>query len=342
MPHEFPTPLGTVGEVKRSLSIKKVGINKLQQAREAHPEYAAPFNSPEFLETLAAGYKGELTVLNWDSGLIPLVIPPKKLGLLGSANRNSIRYVGVIHDEASEIPQALSVLSHRLALMGILDYRSSFAPAVQVDTSKLGKNAVATDNTTCVLPLDNLNSEGVSSTADKRMKEKARSAIKNGLEIRTATETDVTRHLPRLLAQAYERNGSVTSMPDALPQALWNRHHKDSSVHMSAAYKDGEPVGVLVALTDTESAYSAWYTRTYDERFKNIPVLEALIAQMSKEAQEKGLKKYDLGGGTPGIIEFKKRMGASPIPYAHIDITHSAGRIVRKTRDTLRQLKTRA
>jgi hypothetical protein len=58
------------------------------------------------------------------------------------------------------------------------------------------------------------------------------------------------------------------------------------------------------------------------ELTQGLNVNGVLIADQARYAREIHCNEYDLGGGTEGIIEFKRRMGARKETFANVTADH--------------------
>jgi hypothetical protein len=82
-------------------------------------------------------------------------------------------------------------------------------------------------------------------------------------------------------------------------------------------------VGLAIGVEHNRKMYSFIIARDNEhEASKNLNVNGALIADMARCAKESGCGEYDLGGGTEGIIEFKRQMGGRREPYASVTVEH--------------------
>lgn len=314
----------------------------IEQALKDNPAYNTPFINPNFLSTVANGFGSQLVTLPFETnrfkGVLPLIPLRKRLGI-GSANNLPIRYVGPIVNDPAAIPEAVEYLQDRLARKGILEAHYTFPPGIDFDPSNVADpHTEVQDRATCIMPLNNLSKEGVPIQADARMKEKIRKGFRM-LEISEATEKEITDELPTLLKGAYERNGESSPYPNHLFEVFWREFNDDPNTTMLSARRDGKTIGTLVAINDGSSAYSSWYSRSYDEAHRNLPILETLVAKMAQNAQQRGLTSYDLGGGTDGIIEFKRRMGASTGTYKYVHTVHPTARIIRGLQSKINTLR---
>ncbi|HVZ12229.1 MAG TPA: GNAT family N-acetyltransferase [Patescibacteria group bacterium] len=315
-------------------SLRSATVAEYEVARDAHPEYSTGFNDPNFLKTVARAEGGSFEVFKWNTfeskGILPAIVVRNHKA--GTVNNVPIRYIGPIVDDPKTLPTTLKYLGSALATKLIYFNRASFTPALnELDLPQFTEKGFQTyDFTTCVLPLDDLSPEGLPMTTKPDLRRKIRQAKNAGLMVEDATEEDIKVTLPRLMKYAYNRSGEEVPYAAKLPSELWNSMHDKPNVRMVAARMGSETMAVLVALADKDTIYSMWYARSYDNPdLDNFVILESTIGHVAHEAAAAGITKYDLGGGTAGIVNFKQRIGAEVQNFPVINYTHPFGQKVK-------------
>jgi hypothetical protein len=168
---------------------------------------------------------------------------------------------------------------------------------------------------------------GIPLGANRRMKERLRQTWRHGVVVRDSWSSDVVDAMPRLLESTYVRNKGVSPYPTDFGNLLWNRHGDDPAFTMKTAHigSASNVVGMAIGITHNHRMYSFIIAKdNEDEASKNLNVNGVLITEMARRAKEIGCTHYDLGGGTPGIIDFKRRMGSRTAPYANVTTAHPA------------------
>jgi len=306
-----------VNEACMALQICRVpGAAAWEACRAARPG-ATIFHRWDWLATLAPAldkhflplgfYRGDALV-----GLAPLLI--KRLGPYKNANWAPFPYLGPLVP-AALWPHALRALDDYQRRNGIGLMQFGLAPDADVDRTALRAAGYALHaDTTMVLPLAGRGEEDLRAGMTSHGRKNLKRAERGGVEVRAATELDITRELPALTEEVFAPQQQAPPYPPAAARVFWDRYHDDPEVRMATAYCAGEPAAISITIGDGRRAYfwqgAAW------RRFRNLNPNAAVYWDGILWARARGYAELDMvGTPDPGIAYYKSTFGAIETPY---------------------------
>jgi Acetyltransferase (GNAT) domain len=326
----LPTGPATTANRTSGLSVEQVPFDYVDRAFQLYPQFTTPFSRPDILETISRVFGRPIVTLGIKNqtgleGVAPLLI--RKKGPFKIAQRLPVRYIGIITEAENVLDELISV-TKTLREKGVVIAYYSFPPQVKLDVQKLRcAGFEAEHETTYLLPLKGGTADEVLQVAQPRMRSSVRQALRK-LDISDATREETENRLCPMLEATYNRKERVgPPYPPDMGSTLWNRHRNGSGVdptlHIRTARlkTTGEAVGMMVAITHPSTGQTYSWAIAREPGFDNLQVSGALIADMGAIAAREGSKEFDLGGGTEGIKEFKRRLGGEPAEYTDIRVS---------------------
>lgn len=190
-----------------------------------------------------------------------------------------------------------------------------FAPHAAISAADLPAQDYSTRmDATMIVPLAGRSEAQVWAGLEGRGRGSVRKAQKEGVRVEQATEWEITRELPAILREVFQRRGQPAPYDEAALQALWAQYHDDPCAHLVTAHYAGEAAAVLISLRDRERAYPCIGGGRFRRRQINPNAL--LYWDAICWARASGCAAIDMvGNPDDGIATFKAAFGSVTTPY---------------------------
>lgn len=177
---------------------------------------------------------------------------------------------------------------------------------------------IASDNYVCWRVALAAGEERVWSEVQKPVQRQVRKSRKLGVSIRFAQQREEMDIYHRLHVGTRSGKHGMPAQPRAFFRGLWDRFAEDGTLQVLFAEHEGRAIAgmVLFAYGDTvRYAYGASEDKTLHLAPNNLLMWESITWAISK-----GYQFFDMGRtaqDNPGLMEFKRKWGASatPLPY---------------------------
>jgi hypothetical protein len=331
------TRVATTAERAIPLRVEPITRADAWNFYRSHPAMTAVYDRPDFVD-LVAEMTGRqvlrLGVFGADGLEAVAQLGLHRRGPLVSSEQTEFRS-GLMSRSAVLLPAEVGVLRNELGRRRIALASFSVTPQISEEVPSL--DGPFHPVPTCVLGLD-------SETPDRIRRKEVRQALRGGLRFEGASADQVGKDLPRLLRQAHARSGShLSTLPDGFYAAFWDLFHDDEDALCTVALLEGEVVGVTVAMRQGTTLYGLYGVRDYAlPAVRNVEVSGALLADEAKGAYAMGCTRFDLAGGTPGIVAFKRECGAELASYYDVHLRHPVLGVAQQAWRRARTLRRRA
>jgi hypothetical protein len=271
------------------------------------------FHKHAFLSTIADGLGLTLDLRaavadGTPVGAVPLVL--KRLGPLTTVNWLPFPYVGPL------VPP--TALASTLTALRRYQRRRRCVRAqhILLDEQPTGFDGYACSvDRTFTIPLTGRSDDDLLSSMNVDRRRVVRRAMRNGMQIRSATQGEVTDLLPRLFAVTFEQQNLPAPYGGDCFRLVWERlaGHPDVLCH-TAVTQDGEPVAIDIAFAGGRSGLGWVAGRTMDKAGSDAFV--ALFWHALRWARDRGCREFDLvGAPTEAIAEYKRSLGGQERRY---------------------------
>jgi len=270
------------------------------------------FHRHAFLSTLAAGLGLALDLRAVEIrgervGAVPIV--SKRLGPLRTVNWLPFPYIGPLVAPGA-LPATLAALVRCEARMRCL--RSQHVLLARHPGPHPGY--VASEDRTFVVPVAGRTDDELLQAMNSARRSSIRRAGRQGLRLRAATETEVTRLLPELLAPTFEQQGLPSPYPSSVMRTVWDRLGGHPDVLMQAAELDGATVAVQISLAGGATSLG-WVVGRVPGN-EGSDAFATMILHTLGWVRDRGSTGYDLvGAPTEGIAAYKRSLGAEERHY---------------------------
>ncbi|GAA4657954.1 GNAT family N-acetyltransferase [Kineococcus glutinatus] len=255
-----------------------------------------------------------------DVGVLPLLLVRR--GPLWVEAPVPFPYVGPLVPPAL-LPAVLAALTRWARRRAVAVTRLDLGPGAGGAAAVLREAGwVCEEATTFVADVSHGDVAEVRRRASKSMRRSARRAEQLGVVVADATEEQVRRSLPALLAESYGARGVPSPYPAGVGDVLWAACGGREDVLLRSATLDGEVVGLEVALVHGDTLYD-WAGGTF-RAHRDCGGGALLQLDVLERAAERGLRRVDLVGAVDeGVAHFKRSTGAREESFVMATRVHS-------------------
>lgn len=171
---------------------------------------------------------------------------------------------------------------------------------------------------------------GVMGAVDGVRRRNIRKAQKEGVKVRDGGGPDIVD----FLAETHRDNiGAVGGMvkPKGFFEIVRNNFEYDKDYRIYTAYLDSLPIAALLLFYFNKTV--EYFTPVVVEEYRTYQALSLIIFEAMKDSVERGYEWWNWGGtwlSQEGVYNFKKKWGASDMPYFYYTRVYDEG-ILQKT-----------
>jgi hypothetical protein len=300
-----------------------------------HPAVTTAYDRPDFVDLIAETTGRQmlrLGVFGADGLEAVAQLGLLRHGPLTSSEQTEFRS-GLMCRSGTSLPEVVRALGHELGRRRLALTTFSLAP--QISQEAPGLDGPFQSVPTCLLGLDR-------GTPERVKPERVRRAIRRGLRFEAASADHVGRDLPRLLRAAHARSGThLSTLPDSFFAAFWDLFHEDAGALFTVALLGDLVAGINVGVRQGTTLYGLYGAREYALPV-SVEVSAALLTDEARRAYAMGCTRFDLAGGPPGIVAFKRGCGAEVSSYYDVQLRHPVLGVAQQAWRRARALRRRA